>query len=283
MKPSAIILLLIITSVLLSCDNGSGSNDVNRKDKVIATVDGENIYESELESLLINTFGEDKVRQIDDASKKRALDSLIASNLLVKRAVSTLPKSSLDAIDAKTAHYRDNLLISEYMHERVDKTGISEDEIKNYYDSNLDKFGKTTVKQYQLLSTSERLPEELRDKFISLVSDSRSTGDISVIKKTLEKNGFVIRLTQAELDESITENRLYHYINSQQINLVSELIFIDGHPYIVNVTSEKAITGKSLAQVREVIRKSLMLQRLRAAIKQHADELVSNANVEYRE
>jgi len=160
---------------------------------------------------------------------------------------------------------------------------LSNEAIRQYYENNLEKFGQSTIKQYQLLTTRNELPEELREKYMSLVAGTRTSGNLADIKSALEKNGFDVQLTSAELNENIVDKRLYRFVNAQPINVISDLSFIGGRPYIVNVQSEKTIPAKPLAQVSDMIRKSLMLQRLKQAIKQHSAEILANSKVEYRD
>lgn len=289
MKPLYFLVLALVTVALSACGNSPedrASNKATGTDDnggVLATVDSEVIYESDLEAVLISMFGDYRAQQMDAASKRRALDSLIATSLLARQALSTLPKKSLDEIEAKTRRYRENQLVNAYMLTRVDKTPINNKEIKAFYESNLDNFGQSIVKQYQLLTTRGELPEELREKFMSLVSDSKSIQSLTEIKNILEKNGFDVQLAEDQLDAKITGSRLYNFVNAQPVNTVSDQIFIEGRPYIVKVLHEKTIAAKPLAQVSDTIRKSIMLQRLKTALKQHSEELLSKSNVEYRD
>lgn len=283
------LLMAFAVYLLSSCDNGSDSrvyDDVTQSDNagvVLATVDGENIYESDLQSVLVNLFGEYRALQMDEESRKRALDSLVTSHLLAKQALASLPEESIAEIESKTRRYRENLLVNSYMLTKIDKTPLSNEAIRKYYDNNLEKFGQSTIKQYQLLTTRSDLPEELRDKYMSLVAGTRTSGNLADIKSVLQQNGFDVQLTSAELNENTVDKRLYRFINAQPINVLSDLSFIAGRPYVVNVQAGKTIAAKPLTQVSDSIRKSLMLQRLKDAIKQHSAEILANAEVEYRD
>jgi len=289
MKAVYLLIMAFAVVPLSSCSNGSDSRvdeqvpQIDTAGDVLATVDGENIYESDLQSVLVNLFGEYRALQMDEDSRKRALDSLVTSHLLAKQALTSLPQENIAEIESKTRRYRENLLVNAYMLTQIDKTPLSNEAIRQYYENNLEKFGQSTIKQYQLLTTRSELAEELREKYMSLVAGTRTSGNLADIKSALEKNGFDVQLTSAELNENIVDKRLYRFVNAQPINVISDLSFIGGRPYIVNVQSEKTIPAKPLAQVSDMIRKSLMLQRLKQAIKQHSAEILANSKVEYRD
>lgn len=289
MKAVYLLIMAFAVVPLSSCSNGSDSRvdeqvpQIDTAGDVLATVDGEDIYESDLQSVLVNLFGEYRALQMDEDSRKRALDSLVTSHLLAKQALASLPQENITEIESKTRRYRENLLVNAYMLTQIDKTPLSNEAIRQYYENNLEKFGQSTIKQYQLLTTRNELPEELREKYMSLVAGTRTSGNLADIKSALEKNGFDVQLTSAELNENIVDKRLYRFVNAQPINVISDLSFIGGRPYIVNVQSEKTIPAKPLAQVSDMIRKSLMLQRLKQAIKQHSAEILANSKVEYRD
>ena len=289
MNTSYSLLMAFAVVAMCSCDNGSESrvdDPVLQQDsvgEVLATVDGEPIYDSDLQSILIDMFGEYRALQMDEASRKRALDSLITSHLLAKQALASLPQERIAEIESKTRRHRENLLVNAYMLTKIDTTPLSDVAVREYYKNNLEKFGKATVKQYQLLTTRSELPEERREQYLSLVAGARTAGNLADIKSVLEQNGFDVQLTSAELDKTIVDQRLYRFVTAQPVNALSELSFIGGRPYLVNVQSQKTIPAKPLAQVSDTIRKSLMLQRLKDAIKQHSAEVLANSSVEYRD
>ena len=79
------------------------------------------------------------------------------------------------------------------------------------------------------------------------------------------------------------DERLSGFIKALQPGQVSELTFIQGRPYIVEVISEKESQPRPLAEVKDTIRKSLVLARLKAAIKEKSAEVLAKSQVEYSE
>lgn len=305
MKLYALTLLLASCIVLSACSENSNEtamssvthpNEVNEAvssaqvrsvnyGAVLATIDGNNIYEQELQSLLVDMLGESGALQLDKTSRRRALDSLLASYALAQQASIELSQNVIGEIDIKVRRYRENLLINMYMSTKmkVADLRISSGAIKAYYEKNLDKFGKSTIKHYQFLTTKNKLTEELREKYMSLVSSSRKAENLEDIKSTLEMNGFSVQLQSAELNKKYLSKRLYQFVSAQTINVVSDLTYIDGRPYIIKLITEKTVAARPLARVRDTIRKSLVLKKLKEAIKRHSTEILAISEVVYSE
>ena len=290
MRLHGFILVLLIPSILWSCDGQKDENVGNKTNssdtvqgKLLATIDDREIHEQELQSLLVDMFGEYRASTMDEASRKRALQSLISSYALAKKATTELTAINLSEIDMKAMRYRQNLLINGYMKTKIDPASLSHAHIKKYYEKNLSKFGMATVKQYQILTTQNKLPEELRDKYMSLVSSNRKSGGLENINAALKQQGFDVQLQTANLNKELLDERLYQFINAQKLNTLSELTFINGKSYLIKIVAEKVLPAKPLAEVSDLIRKSLLLEQLRDAIKIQSESVLAESNVVYIE
>ena len=282
-------LLVLLSAPLLSCNDGSNrapdtkstSNIVS--EQVLATIDGINIDQSQLDVLLTNMFGEYKASQMDENSQQRALDSMLAGHALANEALNELSGKQISAIKEKTRRYRENLLINAYMQTKMDASAVSNDKIKDYYKNNIEKFSSAAVKEYQLLTTTKVLEEELRDKYLNTISKNRKTKKLAELKKSLEQQDFEVQLHAGVLDRDLLNQRLYAFINSQSLNEISELTFLDGKPYVVVLTSIKSSNAKPLTEVRDVIRKSLVLQQLKQTIKEQSAVVLKKSNIVYHD
>ena len=261
MKQHFSMLIILMLCTLSSCDSqqkeqgkiGLSGEGVSRG-KLLATIDGKKIYEPELQSLLVDMFGEYQAQTMDDTSRKRALDSLIASHALVREAEKQLSAETISDVDLKAARYRDNQLINAYMKTKISPASLTNEHIRTYYENNLEKFGKRTIKKIQAMTTRNELPEELRESYLSHLAETMKTGDLEKISKAMKVKGYEVHVQSAELNMSLLDERLYQFINAQKLDMLSELTFINGRPYLVRVISQKVVAAKPLSQVSASIR-----------------------------
>ncbi|MCU7843302.1 MAG: peptidyl-prolyl cis-trans isomerase [Candidatus Thiodiazotropha sp. (ex Monitilora ramsayi)] len=280
--------LLLIASFSISCSDSSGPETTSPvevpidKGELLATVDGVQIYEMELHELMSGMFGEYRALTMDDETRRRALDSLIASHALAREAETRLDREQLATIDIKTRQYRENLLVNTYMRDNVELSTINDKAVAEYYQSNLELFGKKNVKQYRMLTSRETMPEDQRNRLISVIT---KTADMNLEQKqtVLDKAGFNFQLSQNEMNKDYLDEKLYAFIDSQPVGQISNLTFIGGMPYVVEVMSERELQPRPLTEVKETIRKSLVLARLKMAIKEKSAEVMAKSSVVYNE
>ncbi len=284
---------LTIVCLLSACDNAA--NDYSPATQaqpektisdvagdVLATIDGVEVTKSQLDMLLINMFGKYRAMQMDSDSRQRALNSVLASYALSKEAVKELPVEKVGFIEEKTRVYRENLLINAYMQTKMNADALSNEKIKQYYEKNIESFGGKTIKEYQLLTTREELAEESWDEYMAIIAANKNKGNLQTIKQQLEKKKFEVQLHAGVLNKDLFNVRLYQFIDSQAINKISEISFIDGKPYLVEITNEKKLKAKPLAEVRDNIRKTLVLQQLKKTIKEQSAKALANSKIVYR-
>jgi hypothetical protein len=281
---------LLIGCITVSCSESESTGPDTtatteaevEKGEVLATVDGVPIYDMELHELMVSMFGEYRVLTMDDKARRRALDSLIASHVLAEEAEIRLDPEQVEKIDIKARQFKKNLLINTYMRDYVDLSTVNENTIAEYYENNLELFGKKRIKQYRILSSRDTLPEDQRNRLILAMA---KTVDMSLEQKhaVLAKAGFNLQISQNELNKQYLDEKLYAFIDAQQVGRVSELTFIGGKPFVVEVVSERESQPKPLAEVKETISKSLVLARLKAAIKEKSAQVLAKSKVVYSE
>ncbi|MBN1924662.1 MAG: hypothetical protein JW798_02395 [Prolixibacteraceae bacterium] len=125
---------LIALAVFWSC----GKNKQVPTDPVVASVLDKNLYHSELlEEIPVTLSGNDSVKFADEYINK-----WIKQNLLVAEAEKNLSSDHLK-IDREIEKYRQELIIFNYKNKRfaeIINREISEDEIRNFYNANIDKY-----------------------------------------------------------------------------------------------------------------------------------------------
>ena len=152
MKILTLTTLTLLSSMLIACGSATDDKSATAKNKpsldnseVLASIDGVAIRESQLDTVLSDMFGEYKASQMDAESRRKALDSMLAGYALSRQALDNLPAKSISTIEEKTRRYRENLLISAYMQTKMDASTVSSENIKTYYQQNLDKYGQRTI------------------------------------------------------------------------------------------------------------------------------------------
>lgn len=129
---------LVICAVALSaCDSNSPFDRLGEDDKVLANVDGEELWLSEISPMLQDSMSEkDSVFQVQNIVEKWVRDRLI-----IREAEKNKPED-ID-IDQLVEDYRNSLIIHHYeqkmIEERLD-TVITEEQLMRFYNANKDQF-----------------------------------------------------------------------------------------------------------------------------------------------
>ncbi|TAF35442.1 MAG: hypothetical protein EAZ57_04725 [Cytophagales bacterium] len=145
---------LFITSFILFSCNSSSTSSKESNDKLVAEVLEEKLYLSEIEQVIpINSSMEDSL-----SFANRYTNSWIKKHLLYQKASSEKVISE-EELEKKLDAYKQQILIYELEKNFVLKnldTVLKEEDIKSYYESNLDEF---TLKQDVLKCLYIKLPK----------------------------------------------------------------------------------------------------------------------------
>lgn len=136
-KRSGVILLMALVCFIAACGGNSDSVDVN-KGKVVATVYGYSLYESDLvDAVPAGLTPEDSARRAENF-----INSWVREMLLLSKAQSNLPAQDKE-MEKKLEAYRNSLIIyayeTELVHQKLD-TVVSEEEIAKYYEEHASDF-----------------------------------------------------------------------------------------------------------------------------------------------
>ncbi len=295
MKTTLLTIITLLAGLLVACDRApetqsqqAGKDAGGDSGPVLASIDGYAIHQSQLDTMLRDMFGAYQAARVDDTGRRKALDSMLAAHALSQKALAELAPNKVMAINEKTRRYRENLLINTYMQTKLDKHELSDESIRQYYQDNLDKFGRQTVKQYRLLTTKSALPEEDRDRFLATVAGNKAGVDMQALGRKLEKQGFDIELQTGALDKTTIEStamsqRLHAFIDAQRKDEISDINFIDNKPYLVLITGETTRKPRPLTEVRDDIRKTLLFRQLKQLIRQQSETAMAQSKIEYND
>ncbi len=276
---------IIFVLVLSACDKQGGQGDAEEhaadRGPLLAEVNGKKIHRQDLDATLVDMFGEYQASMLDEAGRKKALESLVASKALTDMALKKMDRDTLRSIELKTERHRENLIINAYVKENIAPEPVSEKMVEDYYQAHLDKFGQKKLRQYELLSTGSVLTDPLRDKLLAAFEKAKNNKP-EAIQKLLKTKGFDIGYHKGVSGEKTLPPRLRDFIDGQPLNKLSSITFIDGKAYAVLVNKEITQPAKPLSEVSREIRKSLAVMQLKKAIKSLSEQALQQAKVNYR-
>ncbi|MFM2018323.1 MAG: hypothetical protein RL007_1979 [Bacteroidota bacterium] len=130
-KRTGVILLMALVCFIASCRESEETSDVN-KGRVVATVYGYSLYESDLvDAVPAGLTTEDSTRRAESF-----INSWVREMLLLSKAQSNLPGQDKE-MEKKLEAYRNSLIIyayeTELVHQKLD-TVVTEEEIAKYYE-----------------------------------------------------------------------------------------------------------------------------------------------------
>ena len=271
--------ICIAVFVFLTACNQEASND-----PVLAKVNGDKIHKSELDSLIIGMFGSYQASTMTAESNKRALESLVASRALAQIAEDKIDAEKLKTVAQQVSRYRENLLINEYIKSTITPEPVTNEMIEQYYTEHQERFGKAVIRKYEMLTTAMVLPPELRDKLLQEMSNMKSMGlamNLAAIKTAMAKKNIELLHHKGVAGESGMDSRIQRFIAAQPVNKRSDVMFVEGKPYIVNVESDITTPAKPLGMVREEVRKNLAMLKLGEVVKELSAKAVQEADVKY--
>ena len=248
-------------------------------DDIAAEVNGEVITQTELEQQAIDMFGEYQASAMDEATRQKLLDSMIATLVLAQKSAAELPEDEIARIDNKTRRYRENLLVSEYVRRNVDARPVTEAMIRDYYERNRALFGASRVPRYQLLSTRQALAVDQRNAFLRQYGELKSEPTLEAMHRKFQQSGFDTLYQTGVAEPGLLSERLQQLIESQPPGQLSELHYIDEKPYLVLVEEVIETSPQPLSEVRGQIRRTLAMAQLKQAVQALSEQVRQEASI----
>jgi hypothetical protein len=247
------------------------------KSLVLAYVNGTPITEDDAQNALRKLFSDRLPQGNEKQVKQRILESLISS-----RALSLLAREELDdeekaQLETRVNAYREELLVQGYLSRHASPEPVSSDRVKRYYDDHPEAFGGGTSKQFDMIQTYRPVTEKERKELLEKLSELKQVADWSQwveAHKTLPVN-----LRQLTARVEVLEQPLQSLVSATDVGETSPL-HIGDTLTLVRVNGIERHPPKPLAQVSAEIRKRLAPIKMRATIKQLADEALTKAKVE---
>jgi len=148
------------------------ASPVFASDKVVATVNGEKITESSLNTIMDLLKRSNRAGDVD---KKTALDDLISTQLVLQEANKS-GFANREDIQQKLTEFKERLMLQAWTEEAVKTLKISEEEIKKAYDERIAKMDKQEFKARHILVKTE-------DEAKALITDLAGGKDFAELAK----------------------------------------------------------------------------------------------------
>lgn len=280
---SPFLLPLALVLSLASCgepkpqEQGEVADNSKEQPEALVFVDGSPISIAEFESAKsrFNVGG----AVLDAKFDNTLLDSLISSRAMSRLAVKQMDDESLRKLELKTAAYREELLVKEYLRQHASPVPVSESMVREYYEKHPEEFSGGVKKAFEYFMTSEEDVTEVTRKivldFYAAAGDNNDWGALLGERQDLP---VVYRKGKARI--GVLKDPLKALVASTAPGELSS-IHMGEQIVIVRVLAEEAIPAKPLVEVSADIRKRLAPMQLRKAVKDVSELAMKQVTVTY--
>lgn len=268
--------IVIVVAVVLFTGGGN-----SRGEQVLARVDGSAITRQQLDTMIIRTLGYDRALQLSKAGRKKILESLVVGRAMARAVEDELSDQDRRRIKSEVDAYREQLLVKKYLRRHATPSAVTESAIKEYFNKHPERFGGTTLRRYRMIRGVKKVAPHQRAKLIAAMGKAGKRKNWKSLAASMRNQGFPVQYSNGTVDEKILHPKLYALFRGLKVKQTSAITFIDGNPYVVRVMSEKKQSPRPLSEVRNNIRKTLTLLKLKDATREAADNLMKSVEVEY--
>ena len=260
--------LFILIIIARTSNNAPSTKDipVSFEDNIVASVNGEPIYQTQLNSIL-DKFGENN-GQLDEY---QALEHLIEQKLLSQHAEKVELNAQIE-IQNKLQLARDRILAREMIDDFV-KQNITEDELRSFYDTQSKLQGpELQIKARQIVSPDKATAKEV----VRRLDDGKSFASIalafSIDRATRENGGDIGYISRDVLDPALTA-KIFEGEDGERL----EPFETSQGWHVVEIISRRMSPVASFEDRYEEIRKLVSAQK----VEQFLDSLKDNADISY--
>jgi len=250
-------------------------------DVVLARVNGSPITRYELELTILSTLGPSSAGRLDEAGRQKVLESLVAGRAIARVQEADMTAEEIAAIDKKTRAYREQLLVKQYLAKHVAPQPVTNEMVREYYESHPERFGARTIRTYEMLSGRRKMNAKERDTLIQVLKSNADQKDWQQWAGELQGQGYPIEYRRGRVAEKILHPRLNQLMRPLKKGETSQLTFIEGTAYAVRIVDEKQLAARPLNEVGAEIRKALVPVQLKKSVKLASQQVLQSADVVY--
>lgn len=289
-KTHCIILsMAIFTAVLFGC-NGQSSDKAStqsldevvslpNEDVILATVNGTNITEYDLEQAIQTTFGDSF--HPDAEARQKILESLVTSRAISQARTNVMTPEEKATLVKKTEGYKEQLLVKQYLSDQTTPEPVTQEMVEEYYNSHTERFGGKTLRTYEMIMSTREMTQGERDKVMAALGDASEKKEWKAFVEPLKAKGYPVSFRQGQTDEKLLEPQLKQIMSSLKKGEVSNLSFVQGTAYLVRIVEEEKVSPRPLKEVSAEIRKTLVPIQLKKAVKEASKKVLETAEVVY--
>jgi len=277
-----------ITLLMSACDSDKTSvtsepreDTAPVQENVLARVQGEPVTDFDVEQVALKMLGAQQATLLDEAGSQKVLESLVLGKALSRVAKKELDAEALRVLEWKVQAYREQLLVNRYLRQHADPQPVTEQMIKEYYEANPDRFGGRAVREYEMITSLDRLDGVQREQVLTELATASAEKNWSRYVAGLSKKNLPLQFRRGKTGSNVILEELQRVIDGLSVGDVSAPFFVGGKVYIARVTSEKNIPPRPLNEVSAEIRKALAPVQLKKAIRKVSDEVLNAVSVEY--
>jgi len=248
---------------------------------VLVRVQGDPVTAFDVEQAALKMLGTQQAALLDEKGQQKVLESLVLSKALARAAKEGLDAEELTMLEWKVRAYREQLLVNRYLRRHAESQPVTEQMIKEYYDTNPGRFGGRAVREYELITSRERLDGIQRERVLAELAGANTEKNWSRYVAELSKTNLPLLFLRGKTNTGVILDELQSVVDGLGVGEVSKPFFVEGKVYIARVISEKKVTPRPLSEVSADIRKALAPVQLKKAIKKISDEVLGEVNIEY--
>ena len=244
---------------------------------VLATVNGENITEQDVEFMIGRTFSSSDRLFDSQQFREKVLQSLIASKAMRQSITKELSTDEQQELQQKIVAYSEELYVKEYLTQHATPDPVTTAMVTDYYEKNLEQFGGGELKSIEILKANNKITETEREQLLTALPAIRQAIDW---QKYAQSATLRLSYLRSKVQPKLLEPALEIAAKKLSQGDASDIIFIDSIPHIIRVVAIDKIPAKPLSAVSASIRKKLAALQLKKAVKKASEFAIANAKVE---
>ncbi len=284
MKHSLTASSVVMTLCLFACTDSNkitGTDQVEKDSSVKrATVNQSVITDDELNLAIHRTLGKNAALYMTDELEQKLLQSLIASRAIAQKSESEMSVDEKNELRLKTAAFREELLVKQYLGRHVTPQPVSTEMVKKYYLGNQERFGGGTIKSFEYVQVilNEGADAALAVQPLNVLSKQKNWQSAAIDLKEKQSDWSVTYKT-ASLKSKLIQEPIKSMLINLNVGEVAPLKF-EGNSYtLLKLKAEKALAVKPLSEVSAEIRKLLAPIQIKKAVKLISDKAIADAEI----
>ncbi len=244
-------------------------------DTIIATVNGIPVTESELDHVINEYKKRTGVNKINKEIKKRLVRNLIRRKLILQQDIIQKFRQDED-IQKRVKEYEDSLVVARYLEKKIGaKLKVTDKEIKEYYEKNRYKFATPpkVVARHILLRTRKEA-EMVLAKLKKGEDFTRLAKEYSIDLPMALEGG-----AMGTIEKGKTLPALESVLFTLKPGEISDIVKTRFGYHIITVDKIISAKFKSLKEVKEEIKRTILRQKETKAFDNMVEELEKNAQI----